>query len=153
MKPKPAKTTTDPARSAIMRAVKSTNTNPELIVRSLAHRLGFRFRLHRKALPGNPDLVFVARRKAIFVNGCFWHGHECKRGDRAPKTNADYWRAKIARNKARDADVRAALAASGWDVLTIWECETKDRDGLAVRLRSFLNASPSPPRRIAAMPV
>lgn len=121
-----------------MRAVKSTDTKPELAVRSLAHRLGFRFRLHRKDLPGRPDLVFAGRRKVIFVNGCFWHGHDCKRGARMPKANASYWRSKIERNRARDAKARADLAAAGWDVLTIWECETKDRDHLRQRLIAFL---------------
>jgi DNA mismatch endonuclease (patch repair protein) len=123
-----------------MRAVKSTNTRPEMIVRSLAHRLGFRFRLHCGNLPGRPDLVFARRRKVIFVIGCFWHGHDCKRGDRSPKTNADYWRAKIARNKARDANARAALAAAGWDVLIVWECETKDLQALSAELSDFLAA-------------
>ncbi len=127
------------ARSAVMRAVKSTNTTPEMRVRSLAHRLGFRFRLHRKGLPGCPDLVFVARRKAIFVNGCFWHGHDCKRGARLPKANALYWREKIARNQARDAKAREDLAAAGWLALTIWECETKDVDRLGARLAAFLS--------------
>ncbi|PNG24865.1 very short patch repair endonuclease [Methylocella silvestris] len=125
-------------RSAIMRAVKSTNTRPEMIVRSLAHRLGFRFRLHRKNLPGCPDLVFASRRKAIFVDGCFWHGHDCKRGARMPKTNASYWSAKIARNRSRDARTREELMAQGWDVLTIFECETKDLIGLRARLEAFL---------------
>ncbi|MGO9672657.1 MAG: very short patch repair endonuclease [Methylocella sp.] len=125
-------------RSAIMRAVKSRDTKPEMTVRSLAHRLGFRFRLHRKSLPGRPDLVFVARRKAIFVNGCFWHGHDCKRGARAPKENASYWRAKIAANRSRDARVRAELAAAGWETMTVWECETKDAEDLRARLVAFL---------------
>ncbi len=128
----------DPQRSAIMRAVKSTNTRPEMVVRSLAHRLGFRFRLHRKDLPGRPDLVFAGRRKAIFVHGCFWHGHDCKRGSRMPKANAGYWRSKIAGNTARDAKSQAALAAAGWGVLIIWECETKDLDALRARLLDFL---------------
>lgn len=135
--------TTDPARSAVMRAVKSTNTRPEMIVRSAAHRLGFRFRLHRKTLPGCPDLVFAGHRKVIFVNGCFWHGHDCKRGKRMPKTNAAYWRAKIARNSARDASAQTALSAAGWDVLIVWECETKDREGLNARLRDFLSPIPA----------
>jgi DNA mismatch endonuclease, patch repair protein len=130
----------DAARSAIMRAVKSRDTKPEMAVRSLAHRLGFRFRLHRKSLPGCPDLVFVARRKAIFVNGCFWHGHDCKRGARMPKANAPYWRAKIAGNMRRDAAARAALAAAGWDALTVWECETRDEGALSARLAAFLGA-------------
>nr|WP_197732018.1 very short patch repair endonuclease [Methylocella tundrae] len=130
----------DAARSAVMRAVKSTDTKPEMIVRSIAHRLGFRFRLHRKNLPGCPDLVFVTRRKAIFVNGCFWHGHDCKRGARMPKANADYWRSKITRNQARDLRVREDLAAAGWDVFTIWECETKDQGLLRQRIVAFLQA-------------
>jgi DNA mismatch endonuclease (patch repair protein) len=131
-------TTPDPLRSAIMRAVKSTDTRPEMIVRSLAHRLGFRFRLHRKTLPGRPDLVFVGRRKVIFVHGCFWHGHACKRGDRLPKTNALYWTLKIAGNKARDAKAQAALAAAGWRVLVVWECETRDLGALRARIEDFL---------------
>ncbi len=128
----------DRLRSAIMRSVKSTNTRPEMIVRSLAHRLGFRFRLHRKALPGSPDLVFVGRRKVIFVHGCFWHGHDCKRGSRMPKANAHYWSSKIAGNMARDAKTQAALAAAGWGVLIVWECETKDSEALRARILDFL---------------
>ncbi|MFD1702847.1 very short patch repair endonuclease [Methylopila henanensis] len=123
-------------RSAVMRAVKGRDTGPEMAVRRAAHALGYRFRLHRKDLPGRPDLVFPSRRKAIFVHGCFWHGHDCARGARTPKTNADYWRAKIARNMARDERVKAELAALGWETLTIWECELK-RD-LADRLAVFL---------------
>lgn len=122
-----------------MRAVKSTNTRPEKIVRSLAHRLGFRFRLHRKSLPGRPDLVFVGRRKVIFVHGCFWHGHDCKRGARAPKANAAYWSAKIAGNKRRDAHARGSLASAGWKVMIVWECETRDLEALRARLVDFLN--------------
>jgi DNA mismatch endonuclease (patch repair protein) len=129
------------ARSAVMRAVKSANTKPELVVRRLAHQLGFRFRLHRKTLPGCPDLVFVALRKAIFVNGCFWHGHDCKRGARMPKSNAQYWRAKFAGNRARDAKVREELAAYGWDVLTVWECQTRDAGLLCAQLQDFLRRS------------
>ncbi|HVI28816.1 very short patch repair endonuclease [Hansschlegelia sp.] len=126
------------ARSAVMRAVKGRDTGPEMLVRRLAHALGYRFRLHRKDLPGNPDLVFPARRKAIFVHGCFWHGHDCARGARMPKANAAYWSAKIARNVARDARVLAELRALGWDPLVLWECELKDRAGLPVRLRQHL---------------
>ena len=124
-------------RAAIMRAVKAKDTTPEIIVRSAAHALGFRFRLGGRGLPGRPDLVFVARRKVIFVHGCFWHGHDCKRGARAPKANAAYWRAKIAHNRARDAVVLSALAELGWDALVIWECET--RDELANCLKRFLS--------------
>jgi len=121
-----------------MRAVKSRDTKPEMLVRRAAHALGYRFRLHRKDLPGSPDLVFPARKKVIFVHGCFWHGHECARGARTPKTNTDYWRAKIARNVARDARARSALDALGWETLTIWECELKRDTRLAERLKSFL---------------
>src|SRR5215467_11698981 len=96
------------ARSRIMRAVKSRDTKPELIIRSLAHRMGYRFRLYRKDLPGCPDLVFPRLRKVVFVHGCFWHGHDCGRGARIPKANAEYWRSKIARNSARDAGHIAA---------------------------------------------
>ncbi|WP_444666557.1 very short patch repair endonuclease [Cereibacter changlensis] len=132
--------TTDPVRSATMRAVKAKDTAPEMIVRRLAHGFGCRFRLHRKDLPGTPDLVFTGRRKIVMVNGCFWHGHDCARGARQPKTNGDYWRAKIGRNVARDAANLAALEAAGWEVLTVWECETKvaGRPALEDRLRGFL---------------
>jgi DNA mismatch endonuclease (patch repair protein) len=124
-------------RSAVMAAVKGKDTTPELRVRRLAHALGYRFRLHRKDLPGAPDLVFPGRSKAIFVHGCFWHGHDCPRGARAPKANAAYWSAKIARNRARDAAALDALSALGWEALVLWECELK-RDDLPDRLRGFL---------------
>jgi len=126
-------------RSAIMRAVKSRDTAPELIVRRAAHGLGYRYSLTRKDLPGKPDLAFVSRRKAIFVHGCFWHGHDCKRGARAPRANAAYWSAKIARNTARDARSVSELSALGWSALVIWECELKDAAALGARLRAFLS--------------
>lgn len=125
-------------RSAVMRAVKSTNTAPELRVRAAARALGVGYRLGGWGLPGKPDLTFPGRRAAIFVHGCFWHGHDCKRGARAPKDNADYWRAKIARNLARDARTLEALHAGGWRTLVIWECETKDAAALSARLARFL---------------
>jgi DNA mismatch endonuclease, patch repair protein len=130
-------------RSAIMRAVRSKDTTPEMIVRRIVHGLGFRYRLHRKDLPGTPDLAFGPRRKAIFVNGCFWHGHNCARGARQPKENAGYWQAKIARNRARDLASLDALDASGWTVMTVWECETKmrGREALADRIATFLKPS------------
>src|SRR5215471_14058880 len=112
-------------RSRTMRAVKGANTAPELLVRKIAHSLGYRFRLHRSDLPGKPDLVFVGRRKVIFVHGCFWHGHKCPRGDRMPKTNSDYWTRKIARNAARDKLHISALKKQGWQVGVIWECKLK----------------------------
>lgn len=125
-------------RSRVMRAVKGKNTTPEMIVRRMAHALGYRYRLHRKDLPGSPDLVFAGRKAVIFVHGCFWHGHDCKRGSRQPKTNAEYWRAKIARNVDRDAANLQALENQGWRALVLWECELKDREALAERLRGFL---------------
>jgi DNA mismatch endonuclease, patch repair protein len=127
------------ARAAVMRAVKSTDTAPERLVRRIVRELGFGYRLHAKDLPGKPDLVFRGRRKVIFVHGCFWHGHECARGARQPKANAAYWRAKIAANRARDQRTLAALSAAGWSAFMAWECETRDKAGLAVRLGAFLD--------------
>lgn len=112
-------------RSRIMRAVKGRDTAPEMLVRQLAHGLGYRYRLHRADLPGKPDLVFPARRKIIFVHGCFWHGHDCRRGSRAPKENAAYWRKKISGNKERDHANIKKLTALAWRCLVIWECELK----------------------------
>jgi DNA mismatch endonuclease (patch repair protein) len=128
-----------PQRSAVMRAVKASGTRPERIVRRLARDLGCGYRLGGWGLPGRPDLVFVGRKRVIFVHGCFWHGHDCRRGARAPKTNAAYWCAKIARNRARDADVRTALTQLGWGVLVVWECELVDQDGLKARMGTFLS--------------
>lgn len=122
-----------------MSRIGSKNTAPELIVRSLLHSLGYRFRLHRKDLPGKPDIVLPGRRKAIFVHGCYWHGHGCKIG-KLPKSNLDYWKPKIERNKERDREKRLALENEGWSVLEIWQCETKDRDDLAAQLRVFLES-------------
>jgi DNA mismatch endonuclease (patch repair protein) len=131
---------TSDSRSAIMRAVKSKDTTPEMVVRRLVHGMGYRYRLHRRDLPGKPDLTFPAKRKVIFVNGCFWHGHLCARGARRPAQNAEYWKAKIGRNVERDVITTAALQDLGWEVLTVWECETKskDRDVLVERLQAFL---------------
>lgn len=127
-------------RSAVMRAVKASDTAPERAVRAAARAAGYggRYRLGGGRLPGKPDLVFGALGKAVFVHGCFWHGHSCKRGARKPKDNAAYWEAKIARNRARDAAVTKTLKSAGWSVLTIWECETRDASALAARLKSFL---------------
>jgi len=121
-------------RSAVMRAVKSRDTTPELAVRRAAHALGLRFRLRRDDLPGKPDLVFPARRIALFVHGCFWHGHDCPRGARMPQTNRAYWQAKIGRNMARDKTAAAALRKLGWTPRTIWECETRDPAKLSRRI-------------------
>lgn len=122
-----------------MARVKSRDTTPERIVRRLLTDLGYRYRLHRADLSGKPDIAFIGRRKVIFVHGCFWHGHDCKRGARAPRANADYWRDKIARNRARDARNAATLATAGWTALTIWECALGDTDAVTETLRRFLN--------------
>ena len=117
-----------------------------MIVRRLLHAMGYRYRLHRRDLPGAPDIVFPGRRKLIFVHGCFWHGHDCARGARMPAANADYWRSKIARNLVRDADHLAALHQAGWQALVIWECQLKvrDRPALTALLRAFLEDAAPP---------
>ena len=126
-------------RSAVMRRVKGQDTTPEMTVRRALTRLGGRFRLHRKDLPGHPDIVLPGRRLALFVHGCFWHGHDCARGARVPKQNRDYWVGKVGRNRARDERAREALAGLGWRVETVWECELKDAPGLEARLRGLLD--------------
>lgn len=110
-------------RSAIMRAIKGKDTGPERLVRKLLSASGYRYRLHSKTLPGSPDIVFPGRKKAIFVHGCFWHGHPCKRGARVPKTNVAYWRCKIERNQLRDKRNIKKLRGAGWKVKVIWECQ------------------------------
>ena len=122
-------------RSEIMRTVKSRNTSPERRVRSVAHRLGLRFRLHRSDLPGSPDLLFPKRRTALFVHGCFWHRHEnCQRAT-TPKTNTEYWYRKFRSNVNRDRESRRKLEKNGWTVLVIWECETKTHESIEAFLR------------------
>ena len=122
-----------------MRAVKSRDTGPELIVRALLRGIAPHYRLCRKDLPGHPDIAYIGRKRAIFVHGCFWHGHDCPRGARAPKANADYWRHKIARNRARDEANAQKLAQQGWAALVVWECELRDAPALEQRLREFLS--------------
>lgn len=126
-------------RSWIMSRVREKGTSPEIKVRSLTHRLGYRFRLHRKDLPGKPDLVFPARNKVIFVHGCFWHGHNCLRGKRVPKANTEYWIEKIGKNIARDAKKQAELRSLGWNILIVWECELKNLDKVACEINEFLS--------------
>lgn len=113
-------------RSAVMRRVKGRDTGPERRVRAALRAAGIGYRLGGQGLPGRPDVVMKGRRIAVFVHGCFWHGHDCPRGARQPKANADYWRAKIERNRARDAVNAARLAEDGWAVVTVWECALKD---------------------------
>ncbi len=125
-------------RSWLMSRVGSKDTTPELIVRSLVHKLGFRFRLHYKKLPGKPDLAFPGRKKVIFVHGCFWHGHKnCRKGC-LPKSNLEVWATKRSRNKARDQQVAKSIRLEGWRVLTIWQCETENIDRLQSKLIRFL---------------
>ncbi len=128
-------------RSAVMRRVKSKGTTPEVKLRALLTRLGARYRLHRKDLPGNPDIVMPGRRLAVFVHGCFWHGHDCPRGARVPKQNRDYWVAKVGGNRARDAANRERLEAAGWRVETVWECAFKDSPALEARVKGWLEPS------------
>ena len=125
------------SRSALMARIGSRNTAPELTVRRLLHALGYRFRVHRKDLPGTPDIVFPSRRKAIFVHGCFWHAHGCKIGQK-PKSNEEFWTAKLGRNRERDAAKRAALEHLGWRVLELWQCEIKDLPAISNALSDFL---------------
>jgi DNA mismatch endonuclease, patch repair protein len=125
-------------RSAVMRAVKGANTKPELVVRKLLWTAGYRYRLNVRALPGAPDIVLRSRKAAIFVHGCFWHGHDCARGARVPKANRAYWQAKVERNRARHKRHLSTLRGEGWRVLTIWECGMKDEPALRRRLLAFL---------------
>ena len=127
-------------RSSVMRQVKGRDTLPELKERRALTKLGARFRLNRKDLPGAPDIVMPGRKLAIFVHGCFWHGHDCARGAREPKTNADYWRNKIGRIRERDGETRANLSALGWRTEVIWECDLKDAAALRDRLETLLSA-------------
>ncbi len=130
----------DPAlRSAVMRAVKSRNTSPEMKVRALLRAIAPGYRVHRAELPGKPDIAYVGRKRAIFVHGCFWHGHDCARGARVPKANAAYWRAKIDRNRDRDGRNLESLQALGWRAMVVWECELKDEAALRARLAAFLD--------------
>jgi DNA mismatch endonuclease (patch repair protein) len=133
-------------RAEMMRRVKGRDTTPEKRVRAMLRAEGLTgYRLHRRDLPGAPDVAFIGRRVAIFAHGCFWHGHDCRRGARTPKTNARYWTEKIARNRARDADALARLRAMGWRTAVLWECALRNPD-LPARLASFVRneTAPSP---------
>lgn len=130
-------TITPAERSALMSRIRSKDTTPELVVRSLLHRLGYRFRLHRRDLPGCPDIVLARHWKIVLVHGCFWHGHNCKLGSK-PKTNVSYWRTKIQNNRARDARNRKELIRQGWTVLELWECEVRRFDSLQERIQEFM---------------
>jgi DNA mismatch endonuclease (patch repair protein) len=125
-------------RAAIMRRIRGKDTRPEMAVRRMIHRMGFRYALHRADLPGNPDLVFPCHGKVLFVHGCFWHGHSCRAGRNRPHSNRRYWIPKLDRNKARDAANRRRLRALGWEVLTVWECQLKNPERLRRRIGEFL---------------
>lgn len=126
--------------SAQMRLIRKKDTKPEIVVRCIVHGMGYRYRLHRSDLPGTPDLVFPARKKVILVHGCFWHQHNCRLGRRQPKANPSYWLPKLKRNRERDLATEEALSRRGWNVLTVWECETYDAVAVTAKVRSFLEA-------------
>lgn len=138
-------TLTPEARSANMARIRGKDTVPEIAVRRALHAAGFRFRLHRRDLPGTPDIVLVRQRIAVFVHGCYWHRHEGCRNATTPGTRTDFWQAKFAANVERDARKTAALEAAGWTVVVIWECETSKPDRLAAVIRERLPAPASPP--------
>lgn len=129
-------------RREIMKSIRGKDTIPEMVVRRLTHGLGYRYRLHQRSLPGCPDLVFSARRKVIFVNGCFWHRHRCRKGQSTPSTRQAFWEKKFRGNKERDLRNRRRLRRLGWAVLTIWECQTTSqrREALADKIIAFLDA-------------
>lgn len=127
-------------RSRIMGRIRAKDTAPEMVVRRIAHALGYRYRLHRSDLPGKPDLVFPMYRSVIFVNGCFWHGHSCRRGA-LPASNAEFWSKKIGATQARDERSRAELEREGWRVMTLWQCELHERAEVAARIDAFLRAA------------
>ena len=134
-----AETGPSPARSANMARVGSRDTRPELAVRRLMHRLGYRYRLHRRDLPGTPDICFPARKKAIFVHGCFWHRHDGCSRTTTPKTRTSFWEAKFHKNIVRDRINTTNLRVLGWDAMVIWECETNDLESLTPRLLEFID--------------
>lgn len=125
-------------RSAVMRAVKSRGTKPELEVRRLVHDLGYRYVLCRKELPGCPDIVITRLKKVLFVHGCFWHGHHCRRGSRTPKSNTNYWVQKVEKNKARERTALRKLRGMGWEFIKIWECQLRNPVTVQKRLKAFL---------------
>lgn len=125
-------------RSRNMNRIRSKDTKPEMIVRRVAHGMGYRYRLHDKRLPGSPDLVFRRRRKVIFVHGCFWHRHRNCPSARLPKSNREFWTPKLNRNRKRDEQNLRALMKAGWSILVIWECETRNTNTLTQRIRDFI---------------
>lgn len=126
-------------RTAIMKSVGTKNTKPEMVLRRALHALGLRYRLHRKDLPGSPDIVFSSRKKVIFVNGCYWHGHGCTKG-RLPKSNLEYWAAKIAANRERDLRAIRDIDSMGWRSLTVWQCQIEKGEQTVSRVAQWLDA-------------
>jgi DNA mismatch endonuclease (patch repair protein) len=132
-------TLTRAERSERMSRVRSKNTKPEMAVRRLIHRMGFRYRLHARDLPGNPDMVFPKRRKIIFVHGCFWHRHGKCALTRWPKSKLDFWKPKLEENHRRDDKNRRALRRMGYEVMVVWECQLGDIERLERRIREFMD--------------
>jgi DNA mismatch endonuclease (patch repair protein) len=128
-------------RKKCMQAIKGRHSKPELAIRQLVFAMGFRFRLHRKDLPGCPDLVFTKRRSVIFVHGCFWHMHDCPAGRSTPVNNSAFWKAKRERNVARDLEIQGRLGSQGWRALVVWTCELKRPEEVEMRIREFLLSS------------
>lgn len=133
-------TVSQQTRSRIMRSVRSKDTKPEMIVRKWLHARGYRFRLHRKCLAGNPDIVLPKYRAAIFVHGCFWHRHHCKAGSRIPTSRQEYWIPKLEGNRERDRRNQENLEKMGWRCLVLWECEIKDRSLMEQKLENFFSS-------------
>jgi DNA mismatch endonuclease (patch repair protein) len=127
-------------RQRCMASISGKNTKPELIVRKLLYSLGYRYRLHYANLPGKPDLVFPGKRKVILIHGCFWHRHDCKKGNSMPSKSSEFWRKKLADNASRDNRNISELKKLGWEVLVIWECQIKDLQSLVINLHYYLQA-------------
>lgn len=133
-------TLTPQQRSERMARIRSRDTKPELILRKLVHGMGYRYRLNRRDVVGNPDLAFIGRRKALFLHGCFWHRHDCPAGRRVPKSRLDFWEEKFSKNVERDALVSEQLRKAGWRLLVVWECQLRDLTKVARKIRKFLDA-------------
>lgn len=130
---------TNKQRSALMTSIKGTDTKPEMTVRQICRQLGYRgYRLHRKDLPGRPDMAWIGKKAAIFVNGCFWHWHNCGKGRRTPESNAGYWVDKLKRNRLRDAGNIKALRSMGWRIAIIWECELVNKEYIEEKIHRLL---------------
>jgi DNA mismatch endonuclease (patch repair protein) len=121
-----------------MARVRGKDTAPEVLVRKLIYKMGYRYRLQGRDLPGNPDIVFKSRKKVIFIHGCFWHGHDCRAGKKRPKSNIEYWLPKLDRTRARDAKNQEQLLEMNWDFLVLWECQLKDKAALSETISKYI---------------